>query len=146
MKRHDLITGIIFSAVGILFFSMACIDTPLQSLFCGLAGAGIGPGIMMIIKYFYWSQPDRKSKYAEKLETETIEMHDERNEMLRGKTARYLHAYTLVVVGISVIVFQVLQNLMFVENNRIFIIYLGILFFSEIFLSRLIFKWLEKKY
>lgn len=101
---------------------------------------------MMIIKYFYWSQPDRKSKYAEKLETETIEMHDERNEMLHGKTARYLHAYTLVVVGISVIVFQVLQNLMFVENNRIFIIYLGILFFSEIFLSRLIFKWLEKKY
>ena len=146
MRKSDLMTGVIFSMVGIIFFAIACVDTPLQSLFCGLAGAGIGPGIMMLLKYAYWSNPDRKTKYAEKLEEEKIEMHDERKEMIRGKTACFLHAYTLVVLGISTIIFQVLEKLMIIGNSRIFIIYLGILFFSEIFLSRWIFKRLEKKY
>lgn len=45
-------------------------------IFCGLAGAGIMPGIMMLLKYAYWSNPDRKTKYAEKPEEEKIEMHD----------------------------------------------------------------------
>lgn len=146
MKRSDLITGILFLTIGILFFAMACIDTPLQSLCCGLAGAGMGPGIMMISKYVYWSNPDRKTNYANKLEAEKIEMHDERKEMLRGKTACFLHAYTLVVIGISCIIFQVLGKFMIIENSRIFIIYLGILFFSELLLSWWIFKKLEKKY
>ena len=146
MKRSELITGILFSTMGIIFFAMACMDTPLQSLFCGLAGAGIGPGVMMISKYVYWSHPDRKTKYTDKLEAEKIEMHDERKEMLRGKTACFLHAYTLLVTGMSCIIFQVLEKLMIIENSRVFIIYLGILFFSEILLSRWLFKQLEKKY
>lgn len=146
MRRSDLITGILFSTIGIVFFAMACTDIPLQSLFCGLAGAGIGPGVMMISKYVYWSHPDRKTKYTDKLEAEKIKMHDEREEMLRGKTACFLHAYTLVVIGIYCIIFQVLEKLMIIENSRVFIIYLGILFFSEILLYRWIFKQYEKKY
>jgi len=146
MRKTDFMTGIFFVAAGIVFFAIGCIDTPLQSLFCGLAGAGLGPGAMMISKYVYWSHPDRKAKYAEKLETEKIELHDERKEMLRGKAARYLHAYTLAVVGMSVIIFHVLEKFKVFGNCRIFIVYLGMLFFSELFLSRWIFRQLEKKY
>lgn len=146
MKRSNLITGIIYFTAGLLFFALSCMDTPLQSLFCGLAGAGIAPGFIMIYKYIYWSRPDRRPAYQEKMETEKIELHDERKEMLRGKTARYMYAYTLLIIGVSVIIFQILSSLTVIEGGRVVIIYLGALFFSELFLSKWIFRKLERKY
>ena len=80
------------------------------------------------------------------LETEKIELHDERKEMLRGKTARYMYAYTLLIIGVSVIIFQILSSLTVIEGGRVVIIYLGALFFSELFLSKWIFRKLERKY
>lgn len=146
MKKSNLAVGIIFAVAGIAFFIMAGFDTPFQSLLCGFGGAGLGPGIMMISKYIYWSQPKNKERYDEKLNEEAIEMHDERKEALRGKTARYMYAYTLVIVGISIMVFQILDKLITIEDSKIFIIYLGFLFFSELVLSSYIYKRLNKKY
>ena len=40
-------------------------------------GAGIGPGITMICKYVYWSKPENKVRYNEKVKIEKIEMVDE---------------------------------------------------------------------
>lgn len=146
MKKNDLFCGILFTAAGILFLMLACRDTALQSLFCGLAGAGIGPGLMMIGKYAYWSRPEHRERYEEKLEEDRIEMRDERKEMLRGKTARYLYAFTLVVLGLSSVMFQIFEKVGMVEDSKIFIVYLGILFWAELLLSRWIFRRLEKKY
>ncbi len=66
--------------------------------------------------------------------------------MLRGKTARYLYAYTLLAIGISIVIFDILDKLIVIEGTRIFIIYFVLLFLSEVILSHIIMKWLEKRY
>ena len=146
MKKSNFICGIIFLAAGMVFLMAARLDTPFQDLFWSFAGAGIAPGVVMMAKYVYWSHPNHQAKYSEKLETETIEMHDERKEMLRGKTARYLYAYRLLAIGISIVIFDILDKLIVIEGTRIFIIYFVLLFLSEVILSHIIMKWLEKRY
>ena len=58
MKKSHLITGIVYVLVGIVFLIAALFtETKINSLLFGFAGACIGPGILMICKYFYWSSP-----------------------------------------------------------------------------------------
>ena len=77
MKKSNLITGILY-----VLFGMAClivallIETKLEGILWGFAGAGIFSGIMMICKYFYWSSPKNKERYEERLENERIEQHE----------------------------------------------------------------------
>ena len=84
MKKSNLITGILY-----VLFGMAClivallIETKLEGILWGFAGAGIFPGIMMICKYFYWSSPKNKEQYEERLENDRIEQHDELKTKIR---------------------------------------------------------------
>lgn len=48
--------------------------------------SSIVPGITMICKYVYWSKPENKVKYNEKVKIEKIKMADERKIMLRDKS------------------------------------------------------------
>ena len=71
MKKSHLITGIVYILVGIVFLIAALFtETKIDSLLFGFTGACIGPGILMICKYFYWSSPKNKAIYEEKLEKE----------------------------------------------------------------------------
>ncbi len=146
MKKSNLITGIAYVLAGILFFWASSLDTPFQSIFAGLAGAGLAPGIAMLIKYFYWNKPENRERYADKMDQERIELHDERKEIIRGKAARYQCLLTLGILALSVFLFQILEILGAVAESRIFIIYLGLLFFLELLLSRLLYRWVERKY
>lgn len=56
MKKSNLITGILYVLFGVVCLIVALlIETKLEGILWGFAGAGIFPGIMMICKYFYWS-------------------------------------------------------------------------------------------
>lgn len=78
MKKSNLITGILYVLFGVACLIVALlIETKLEGILWGFAGAGIFPGIMMICKYFYWSSPENKERYEERLENERIEQHDE---------------------------------------------------------------------
>ena len=89
MKKNNLLIGIMYIIVGVLFFLVATLtDSKLDSLLFGFAGAGIAPGIMMIYRYFYWNKPGNKERYAERMENEKIEQHDEMKIKLRDKSGR----------------------------------------------------------
>lgn len=66
MKKSNLITGILYVLFGVVCLIVALlIETKLEGILWGFAGAGIFPGIMMICKYFYWSSPKNKEQYEE---------------------------------------------------------------------------------
>ena len=75
MKKSNLITGILYVLFGVVCLIVALlIETKLEGILWGFAGAGIFPGIMMICKYFYWSSPKNKERYEERLENELNSM------------------------------------------------------------------------
>ncbi len=147
MKKINLVTGIMYVIGGLLFLSIAILtNSKLDSLFFGFAGAGIAPGIMMIYKYVYWSSPQNKERYLEKLENEKIERHDELKEKIRGKSAQYAYAAGLFVISFSTVLFNILDSLEIIENGNIFVFYLcGYLLF-QIIIGIVIFRYLMKKY
>ena len=87
MKKSNLLVGIGYIVVGAAFLLLALLfNGGTSGLFFGFAGAGIGVGIMMIARYFYWSKSENKGRYQEKLENEMIESHDELKIKLRYKS------------------------------------------------------------
>ena len=103
MKKSNLITGILYVLFGVACLIVALlIETKLEGILWGFAGAGIFPGIMMICKYFYWSSPENKERYEERLENERIEQHDELKTKIRDRAGRYTYSLGLLVVCFSI--------------------------------------------
>ena len=84
MKKSILYTGIGYTLLGVISLIIALLtEFKFEGILWGLCGAGIGPGITMISKYVYWSKPENKVRYNEKVKIEKIEMDDERKVMIR---------------------------------------------------------------
>ncbi|WP_312701143.1 hypothetical protein [Sedimentibacter sp.] len=147
MKKNNLLIGIMYVIVGVLFFLVATLtESKLDSLLFGFAGAGIAPGIMMIYRYFYWNKPGNKERYAERMENEKIEQHDELKVKLRDKSGRYAYIFGLVAVSISIVAFSVLGQLEIIDNYRMIIFYLGGYLILQYIIGIIIFNRLLKKY
>ena len=83
MKRGHLMTGIVYVAVGILLLALSSLtEGRLGSLLFAFGFAGAVPGAVMIGKYVYWTSPRNRERYAERVEQERIDLHDERKIML----------------------------------------------------------------
>ena len=147
MKKSNLLTGIVYVVIGIGCLLVALLtNTKLDSLLFGFAGAGIGPGCVMICKYFYWTSPKHKTEYHEKLNKEQIELHDELKEKLRDKSGRYTYVLGLVVVGMAIPVVAVLDKLQLIENSSLLIFFLFFYLIFQYVAGVVIFKFLLKKY
>jgi positive regulator of sigma E activity len=147
MKKSDLITGLISLLVGITCLVSALLfETKLNSILSGFAGAGISSGAVILWKYYYWSKPENRSKYKEKIENENIELHDERKEMLRDKSGRYAYILGLIILSISIVVFSILGSLEITGDNRLIVIYLGGFLVFQYVIGIIIYKRLSKKY
>lgn len=147
MKKSNRNLGVIFMLAGIMFLITALLtDTKLDGLFFGFAGSGIGPGILMILKYIYWSSPKNKDRYMEMLENERIEIHDELKEKLRGRSAQYTYTIGLFVISFSTVLFTVLDSLEIIENGNIFVFFLAGYLVFQLITGMVIFNHLIKKY
>lgn len=125
MKKSYLLPGVIYIAAGLGFLILALrTDTRLNSVFSGLAGAGIVPGLMMIYKYFYWNKPENKQRYREKLENEQIEMHDELKSKLRDRAGRYTYIIGTLAISAAMLVFCILGELEMVADYKLIIFFL----------------------
>ena len=146
MEKKHLVSGIGVIGMGLGFFALSFLDSRLQDPFCGFGGACLVAGIAQKIKYVYWSKPERRERYQEKMENMKIIMEDERKEVLRYKSGWYMYIFTLIVLGLTVSVIQILGNYGVLEGARWVVIFLGILFFAELFLGWLIYRQMDKKY
>ena len=147
MKKSNLITGILHVLFGVACLIVALlIETKLEGILWGFAGAGIFPGIMMICKYFYWSSPKNKEQYEERLENDRIEQHDELKTKIRDRAGRYTYSLGLLVVCFSILVFGILGALEVIDNARMIILYLSGYLMFQIITGIIIFNKLMKKY
>ncbi|MEA4848653.1 MAG: hypothetical protein VB106_15600 [Clostridiaceae bacterium] len=147
MKKSNLLAGILYMLSGaICLIAALMFDTKINSLLFGFAGAFIAPGIVMVSKYFYWTSPKNKNKYAERLENENIELHDERKEKLRDKSGRYAYLMGLAVISFSIVIFSILGELEIIAASKLIILYLGGYFVFQLIVGVIIFRHLSKKY
>lgn len=147
MKKGNLISGIFYVLFGVACLTVTLlIETKLESILWGFAGAGILTGIMMICKYFYWSSPKNKERYEERLENERIELHDELKTKVRDKAGRYAYTLGLLIICVSILVFSILGAVEFIDNTRMIVLYLSGYLLFQIIAGIVIFNKLMKKY
>lgn len=146
MKKNDLWVGLVYLLVGLAFLGAALWgEFRLEGLFWGFAGAGIVPGLTMIVRYFYWKNPQNAPRYQERLEAEKIEARDELKVMLRDKSGRYAYLLGLGILSLSIVIFSVLGALDIIES-RLIVIYLGCYLLFQFIIGVLIFNQLQKRY
>lgn len=147
MKKSNLFVGLLYLLVGIICLVVALnFESKIGSLLIGFAGAGIFGGAIILWKYCYWTKPENKDRYKEKIENENIEIHDERKTILRDKSGRYAYILGLIVISVSIVIFSIIGSLNIIENSKLIILYLaGFLVFQYI-MGILIFNYLSKKY
>ncbi len=147
MKKSNLITGVLY-----VLFGAACLiaarlmETRLAGVLWGFAGAGIGPGMMMICKYFYWSSPKNQARYEARLENERIERHDELKIKIRDKAGRYAYSLGLLVICLSILVFGILGALELIDGSRMIVAYLGGYLLFQVIAGIVIFNRILKTY
>ncbi|MGL5259900.1 MAG: hypothetical protein ACRC7V_07305 [Lachnospiraceae bacterium] len=144
MKNY-LKSSIVYFCLGIVFLILAYVF-PDISIFVGFAGACIGPAIMMVLKYLYWRK--RPIKYSEKIEDESIELHDERKEMIRGKSLRIstLINWCILSAFISIVAFLGQLQVISIETSKPIIITIAAYWFISVVIMQIVYKYLSKKY
>lgn len=147
MKKSNLITGILYVLFGVVCVIVALlVETKLEGILWGFAGAGIFPGLMMIFKYFYWSSPKNRVRYEERLENERIEIHDELKTKVRNEAGRYTYSLSILVICFSILAFGILGALEIIDNTRMIVLYLSGYLLFQIIAGIVIFNKLMKKY
>ena len=147
MKKGNLITGILYVLFGVVCVIVALlVETKLEGILWGFAGAGIFPGLMMIFKYFYWSSPKNRVRYEERLENERIEIHDELKTKVRNEAGRYTYSLSILVICFSILAFGILGALEIIDNTRMIVLYLSGYLLFQIIAGIVIFNKLMKKY
>lgn len=147
MKKSNLHVGLVYLFIGIVCMVIALnFKSRLESLLFGFAGAGICSGAVILWKYYYWTRPENRDRYQDKIENKNIELHDERKTILRDKSGRYTYIIGLIVLSVSIVIFSIMGSLNIIENTKLIISYLaGFLVFQYI-TGILIFNYLNKKY
>lgn len=147
MKKSILWMGIAYVSAGtiLLAASWPC-ETRLESLLFGFGFACLAPGLAAIGRYFYWNTPKNRDRYRERIERETIELHDELNVKLRDKSGRYAYLAGLAVLSLSIVVFSLLDAWEVISGGRLIVLYLGAYFLFQILIGLAIFRRLRRKY
>ena len=146
MKKFQLISGIIYTLLGLAILLAAFFtDTKIGMLY-GLGGALTGPGLAMMGTYLYWSRPKNRQRYEERLENERIEMNDELKQKLRDRSGRYAYVLGLVTVSLSLFVIGILDSLGLIGDSLPLVWYLSAYLIFQIIAGIVIFNRLLKKY
>lgn len=147
MKKGYLLRGMVPVLLGAAFIAAAVFtESPVDGLLWGLGGAGLAPGLVMIIRYFYWSSPGNERRFKEMQERNDIERRDELNEKLRDKSGRIAYLAGLLILCVSEVVFTVLGKTGVIADYRIFVSYLFGLLVLQILIGMAAFHLLRKKY
>lgn len=147
MNKRNLHSGFICLAVGIAFGVAAYLARlQISGFLYGFSGAYFITGVAMLTKYLYWNRPANRQRYREKLEKESIELHDELKMRLRDKSGRYAYLLGMVVLCLAIMAVSVLGQLGMLEHSRTLILLLGAFLILEYVAGVVFYRLLLKKY
>lgn len=147
MKRSYLITGVLYVAAGALLLAASALtENRLGALLFGLGFAGIGPGVVMMGRYWYWTRPERQTQYQERLEAERIELRDELNQKLSDRAGRYAYLAGLGVTALAIVAVSLLTVMEVIPCGRLMVLYMGGYLILQVVLGRVFYRRLRKKY
>lgn len=147
MKKNNLIVGLIYILIGVTCLVLTLfLDININGLLFWFAGAGIIPGLIMVVQYFYWNLSKNKNRYVERLENQNIELLDERKQKLRDKSGRYAYILGLAVIGLSIVIISILGPMELIPNFRFMVIFLYIYLVFQFIIGIIIFYYLNNKY
>lgn len=146
MKKTQLISGIIYTLLGLALLLTAIFTNTEIGMLYGLGGALTGPGLVMMGKYFYWSRPQNRQRYEERLDSERIEMNDELKQKLRDRSGRYAYVLGMVTVSLSIFVIGILEDFGLIGDSRPMVLYLAAYLIFQVIAGIAIFNRLLKKY
>lgn len=148
MKKSMLYTGIAYCTVGLCCLAAGLLtETWFDGMFWGLFGGLTAPGLMMLWKYFYWTRPKNREEYDRRLETERIEMHDERKVMLRDKSGRMVYVIMIGVYGVLMLAFSICSmGGWFMPFSRYAVFGLGILLVFQWLCGIAAYSWVSKRW
>lgn len=108
--KNQLITGVCYLAAGsVCLLAGLLTESKLDGILFGLAGAGIGPGVLLVWKWAHWSAPERIGAYEQRLYDEQIELQDELKQKLRDRSGRAAYLAGMGVTCVAVFVLAVLS-------------------------------------
>ena len=147
MKRNHWLIAAAYLLAGAAALTAALLtETKLDGIFFGLAGAGLGPGLVLLGQCLYRCKPERARAYEEEQELQRIDREDEFKEMLRGKAARQLCGFHLLVTVLAMVVFTILGSFELVEGSRTVVLYLGGYLALQLVAAAVVYDRLLKKY
>lgn len=147
MKKTNLYLGILLLFIGFVCLSAASgLKSGAEGLLPGLAGVGIGGGIIVLFRFLYWSNPKNQDKYKEKTGKENQDFFDQRKAALWDKAAKYAYVTGAVVIAVSIVIFSIWESLDKTANFLPLITYLTGFMLFQIVIGILIFSYLNKKY
>ena len=147
MKRSYLITGVLYVAAGALLLAASALaGERLGALLFGFGFAGIGPGVVMMGRYWYWTRPERQARYQERLEAERIELRDELNQKLSDRAGRYAYLAGLGVTALAMVAVSLLTALEEIPCGRLMVLYLGGYLIFLVVLGRVFSRRLRSQY
>jgi len=147
MKKSMLYAGVGYILFGIICTAIALIfEFKFEGFLWGMGGAGIGPGIIMVWKYMYWSKPENRDEYNERLRVEKIQMSDERNVMIRDKSGRITYLIMIGVYCVLLMIFSLSTTMgWFMPFAKYIVILLSILLIFQLICGIIVFNNLNKK-
>lgn len=112
MEKSTLYTGCVFLLAGIVCLVIVLTtEFRPESLFWGFAGAGIFSGVTILGKYFYWISPKHKIDYQRRLKEESTKLNDEREIILRDKSAHLANGTMMILKLVLIIIFFIMSIL-----------------------------------
>lgn len=147
MKKSDIYVGIGYTLFGIACISIALLtEFKLEGILWGLGGAGIGPGVVMILRFIHWSKPELQTEYAKRLKQEQIEMSDERKIMLRDKSGCITYRIMLGFFCLLILIFSVISTLGYLMPFSKYIVFgLVIMLVFQYICGIIVFNYLSKR-
>ena len=123
MKKRNLITGIIYLAVGLVCLLLVVfLESKLEGMLIFLAAFGIMGGIRLLRDWRYWNKPENRERGREYAEIQQAEQHDEMKTMLRDKAGRCAHTVSMYACGGVAVLLTVLDKLEIVDAEAIILV------------------------
>lgn len=143
--QAKLVGVVVLIGIGAALIGWALTLPGSPSLLFGLGGGLVGGGVAALARLVYWTRPGRSAEFAERLESQSIDRHDELKQRLRYQSGWAAYLITLAALALLVVGFAVTAVVSDVDT-RLVITTLGAVLLVSYLSGLVAFQILSRRY